>query len=93
MSPETPPSPHSDVTAGRQTPLALPVEPLALPAADAARLIGVSISHFYALHRTGRLPPPVRMGPCTRCLRQELASWMQAGCPARAKWPMMRKAT
>lgn len=69
---------------------AQPVEPIALPAANAARFIGVSLSHFYALQKTGRLPLPVRLGRCVRWRRAELSAWMDAGCPALERWTAMR---
>ena len=67
-----------------------PVESVAMPAADAARFIGVSSSHFYALAKTGRLPLPVRMGRCVRWRRAELSAWIDAGCPALERWNVMR---
>lgn len=67
-----------------------PVEPIAFPAADAARFIGVSPSHFYALQKTGRLPLPVRLGRCVRWRRAELSAWMDAGCPALERWNVMK---
>lgn len=67
-----------------------PVEPIGLPAADGARLIGVSVSHFYQLHKTGRLPLPVRLGRAVRWLRQELVDWMNAGCPSRSRWMALK---
>ena len=42
-------------------------------------LLGVSESHFYCLHRTGRLGPlPVRMGRAVRWSRKELVDWFEA---------------
>ena len=66
---------------------------LGLSAADAAALLGVSESHFYNLHRTGRLGPlPVRMGRAVRWSRTELVSWFEAGSPPRHRWLAMRAA-
>ncbi|MBW8039222.1 MAG: helix-turn-helix domain-containing protein [Planctomycetes bacterium] len=60
---------------------------LLLSAVDAARLISVGRSHFYALHSSGRLGPrPIRLGRRTLWNRKELESWVAAGCPAREKW-------
>jgi excisionase family DNA binding protein len=62
-------------------------EPLGLSAAEAAMLLGVSESHFYCLHKTGRLGPlPVRMGRAVRWSRQELVDWFNAGSPPRKRW-------
>ncbi len=67
-----------------------PVSPIAFPAAEAARFIGVSPSHFYALQKTGRLPLPVRLGRCVRWRRAELTAWLDAGCPALERWTVIR---
>ena len=72
------------------TPTATSAPALALPATEAARLIGVSLSHFYQLHKIGRLPQPVRLGRAVRGRRQELADWLDAGRPTRAKWLVMK---
>lgn len=66
------------------------VEPQALPATDAARLLNVSLSHFYQLHKTGRLPLPVRLGRAVRWRVAELTAWLDAGCPARDRWQLIR---
>jgi excisionase family DNA binding protein len=64
---------------------------IGLTAADAAALLGISESHFYCLHRTGRLGPlPVRMGRAVRWPRQELVEWFNAGSPPRCRWQAMR---
>lgn len=69
------------------------VPPIGLSAAEAAALLGVSESHFYNLHRTGRLGPlPVRMGRAVRWSRKELIGWFEAGSPARNRWLAMRAA-
>ena len=66
---------------------------LGLSAAEAAALLGVSESHFYSLHRTGRLGPlPVRMGRAVRWSRKELVDWFEAGSPSRSRWLAMRAA-
>jgi predicted DNA-binding transcriptional regulator AlpA len=59
--------------------------------AGAAKLLGISESHLYALKRTARLGPvPIRLGRCCRYRIAELAEWVDAGCPARARWQTMR---
>jgi len=70
------------------------VEPIGLTAADAAVLLGISESHFYCLHKTGRLGPlPVRMGRAVRWSRQELVEWFNRGSPSRSQWLVMRRNT
>lgn len=67
-------------------------EPIGLSAAEAAALLGVSESHFYALHKTARLGPlPVRMGRAVRWSRQELVDWFNAGSPPRSRWQALRQ--
>jgi excisionase family DNA binding protein len=62
-------------------------ESLGISAAEAAALLGVSESHFYCLHKTGRLGPlPVRMGRAVRWSRRELIDWFNAGSPSRNRW-------
>ncbi len=68
------------------------IETIGLTAADAALLLGISESHFYCLHKTGRLGPlPVRMGRAVRWSRQELVEWFNAGSPPRSRWQGIRK--
>jgi predicted DNA-binding transcriptional regulator AlpA len=66
---------------------------LAVDAAEAARLFGISQSHLYLLKRTGRFgPAPVRLGRAVRYPCQELEEWMAAGFPPRQKWEEMKRA-
>ncbi len=67
-----------------------PTTKLLLSAVDAAKLISVGRSHFYALHSSGRLGPmPIQLGRRTLWNRKELESWVAAGCPAREQWLQM----
>ena len=68
-----------------------PVDSLTVDNAGAAKLLGISESHLYALKRTARLgPAPIRLGRCCRYRVSELVEWVNAGCPARARWQAMR---
>ncbi len=68
------------------------IETIGLTAADAAVLLGISESHFYCLHKTGRLGPlPVRMGRAVRWSRLELVEWFNAGSPPRVRWQTTRR--
>jgi predicted DNA-binding transcriptional regulator AlpA len=70
----------------------LVAEPEALPAADAARMLGISRSQFFKLHSSGKVPLPVYLTPrCPRWLRAELLAWLAAGCPDRQTWTKLRK--
>jgi predicted DNA-binding transcriptional regulator AlpA len=66
-------------------------ERLALPAADVAKLLGISQRHLHNLNATGRLPRPIRLGRSTRWRVDELRDWLNAGCPARDKWELLRQ--
>jgi predicted DNA-binding transcriptional regulator AlpA len=67
---------------------------LLVSAADAAALIGVGRSHFYAMHSSGRLGPmPVKLGSRTLWVRQELINWTLQRCPAREQWQAMTGGT
>ena len=62
-------------------------EPLLLNASDAATLLGVGRSHFYAMHSSGRLGPmPIAFGKRKVWRVEELRDWVRAKCPARDKW-------
>jgi predicted DNA-binding transcriptional regulator AlpA len=66
--------------------------PLLLDARAAARLCGVSVRTWWALHSAGKTPLPVRLGRRTLWLADELSSWARAGAPARDKWENVKKA-
>lgn len=77
-SPKSPPRPAS------------PADALTVDAAGAARLLGISASHLFALRRTGRLgPAPIRLGRAVRYRTADLAAWVAAGCPSRDRWQAM----
>jgi len=60
--------------------------PLLLSAVEVAAMLGIGRSHLYGLHASGRLPLPVKLGRRSLWRRDELAAWVQAGCPSRSKW-------
>ncbi len=64
---------------------------LALPAAEVAKLLGISQRHLWALNSSGRLPRPVRFGRAVRWPVEELRAWLAAGAPERSRWEAMRK--
>jgi len=60
---------------------------LAVDIADAARLLGISESHLFAMRRAGRWGPrPIKIGRSCRFLVSELTAWAEAGCPCAAAW-------
>ena len=69
------------------------VEPEALPAASAARLLGIGRTKFFTMNSAGKVPMPVYLSTkCPRWVRSELLAWLAAGCPDRQTWVKLRKA-
>jgi predicted DNA-binding transcriptional regulator AlpA len=66
--------------------------PLAVDAVEAARLCGIGRSLWLGLHSAGRVPAPIRLGRRVLWRREELAAWIEAGCPGRARWEAMTEA-
>ena len=69
------------------------IEPdcLAVPAAEVAKLLGISERHLWALNSSSRLPRPIRFGRAVRWNRSELQAWLDAGAPERSTWEAMRQ--
>lgn len=65
-------------------------QPLAIPAKDLARLLGVSLRQIWRLNSAGKLPKPIRLGGSVRWLRKEIEAFVEAGCPDRAQWESMK---
>ena len=72
--------------------LDLDTSALLVSADAAARLLGVSRSHFYSLLSAGQVPSPVHLGRAARWRAEELRQWVQAGCPNREKWEAEKSA-
>lgn len=66
------------------------LSPLLLSADEAAKVLGISRSSLYALHASGRLPLPVKLGKRSLWSREELAEWIRCGTPNREKWLLMK---
>lgn len=83
------------MTADAPAPTVAPPEaapaPLLLDVHEVAALLGVSARHVQALHRSGRLPAPVRLGRRVLWNRLQLVRWCEAGCPGRERWLAMEK--
>jgi hypothetical protein len=70
------------------------IEPLLVGIEGAASMLGISVTGFKGLDRTGQIGPlPVELGTCRRRLYSvgELRRWAEAGCPKRENWQMMKK--
>jgi predicted DNA-binding transcriptional regulator AlpA len=79
-------SKHQAATVPAAEPPATSIAPLAVDADGAAALCTVSVRHWLALHSSGRVPLPVRLGRSVRWRRDEIAEWLAAGCPNREAW-------
>ena len=68
------------------------LEPLAVNVEVAAKLIGVSRSHFLSMEKSGKIGPKPIEGMGKRCLYcvDELRRWTAAGMPRRADWGVSR---
>jgi excisionase family DNA binding protein len=63
-----------------------------MDAAEAARLLDIGKSLFYALlAREGFGPKPLRLGRAVRFSRIEVEAWIAGGCPPRARWEATAK--
>jgi excisionase family DNA binding protein len=71
--------------ADRKPPPPIALSPLLVPAAEAARLLGISKATFYRLKAAGKLPAPVKLG---RILWRvdDLRLFVAFGCCSRIKF-------
>jgi excisionase family DNA binding protein len=65
------------------------LDPLLIPDTEAAALAGVSRATWHRLRSAGKLPPAVRLGRAVRWRRDEIAGWIQSGCPDGRTWAAM----
>ena len=68
-----------------------PPAPLAVDAAEAARLLGVSVSHWHAMMAAGRCPTGFRLGRRRLWSTAELKAWLDAGAPPADRWMAAKK--
>lgn len=61
-------------------------ESILIDAKAAAVLCGVGRTTWLTLASAGKTPAPVRLGRRVLWRRDELKSWIAAGCPARQQW-------
>lgn len=60
---------------------------LAVDTSTAAKMIGMSRSHFYTCDATGEIGPiPMRCGGKRLYSVAELAAWVDSGMPSRGRW-------
>ena len=65
--------------------------PLAVDSHGAARLLGISESHWRVLLAAGRVPPGFRLGRRRLWSTAELSAWIAAGAPASGRWLAMKR--
>lgn len=57
-----------------------------LDAHAAAAMCGIARTLWLALHNSGRIPLPVRLGRRVLWRKAELSAWIEAGCPPQSAW-------
>jgi predicted DNA-binding transcriptional regulator AlpA len=55
------------------------------------KMLGRSDRSIYRDESAGRLPRSLKLGRSKRWRRDEIAAWVEAGCPDRRTWEAMRK--
>lgn len=68
-------------------------QPLLLTAPQAAALCGKSLRTWRTWDAAGFIPQPVRIGRSTFWRADELREWVNAGCPKRPAWEVLRSET
>jgi predicted DNA-binding transcriptional regulator AlpA len=64
---------------------------LLISAAEVCRRIDIHKSKFYGMVRGGTFPlRPIHLGRAVKYRADELARWVDAGCPASTRWEAMR---
>jgi predicted DNA-binding transcriptional regulator AlpA len=67
-----------DTTANNDSTLLLSAEKL-------AELLDISVRTLWRLRAAGKLPAPIRIGGSVRWRAQEIAIWVERGCPVQPK--------
>ena len=75
----------------KQEQLNHPQQPLAISARQLAAMLGVSIRQVWRLNETGKLPKPLWLGGSRKWLRKEIEAFLEAGCPDRESWEIMKE--
>jgi predicted DNA-binding transcriptional regulator AlpA len=66
------------------------LEPLAVGAQEAARLVGIAPSSWYRLLSRGLAPAGLRLGGRVLWSVDTLRRWIAAGCPDASAWDRQR---
>lgn len=87
-----PTTPEAEAVEGQESSApAVLVEPIAVNAEGAGRLLGVSGRTFQRMHAAGETPAPVLVGSRRRWIVSELRGWAAARCPGRERWEARRE--
>ena len=74
------------------TPLSACNERLAVSAEQAAKMLSIGKTHFYAMLNSGKIGPMARkLGRRSLFSVQELRDWVNAGMPVRQRWIEQKK--
>jgi hypothetical protein len=57
-----------------------------ITATAAAKLCGVTIKRWRTWNTLGKIPSPIKVGKSLFWKRDELACWIDEGCPSRKHW-------
>lgn len=68
------------------------IEPLAVRAADAAALVGLSEASWWRMNSGAKIPAPVKLNGSTVWPVAELRAWIAAGAPDRRTWEALKAA-
>jgi len=72
-------------------PSAIPEDAELLTARQVARMLTWGESTVRQRDREGRIPAPIRFNGTVQWARGELMAWINAGCPHREKWEMLKQ--
>jgi len=64
---------------------------LLLTAEQCAELLNIGKSTFWRYHTSGKVPMPVKIGRSIRWRTEEIHDWVEAGCPSREQWNVIRE--
>ena len=82
----SPPVAQSPAGPRATIPIAPGPEAELLSGPEVAAVLGIGLSCFHKLRKTGRLPLPLRFCRAPRWRRRELLDWINAGMPQNSCW-------
>ena len=68
-----------------------PPPPLAIDAPTAARMLNISLAHFYARLSAGQIPHGFYLGRRRLWSLEEFREWIYAGCPCADRWDAIKR--